>query len=153
MSGEKFIETPSLVIKKNIMTWDNTMIQLSNVSYLSASSLTLKPFPFLAALIILGGLCMLGEMLVPGLLVIACGAAWIYSWCNDNETRQTGATLTIRMNSGHNLYFSFANKEFLLKVLDVLENIIINGGANSPVSINIAGCTISNSSVLSDINT
>ena len=31
--GEKDIKTPSLLIKKNIMTWNDTMIQLSNVSH------------------------------------------------------------------------------------------------------------------------
>lgn len=42
-TGEKFIETPSLLIKKNIMTWDNTLIQLSNISYISLLQILSQP--------------------------------------------------------------------------------------------------------------
>lgn len=53
--SEKNIETPYLFIKKNIMTWNNTMIQLSNISLLTAADINLLPFPFLAVLLVLGG--------------------------------------------------------------------------------------------------
>ena len=43
--GETNIEPPSLLTKKNIMTWNNTMIQLSNVSLISAADIDLAPFP------------------------------------------------------------------------------------------------------------
>lgn len=151
--GEKFIETPSLLIKKNIMTWDNTVIQLSNISYISAADIGLARFPGWTVLVILGGLFLLGEAAFLAILLIAAGAAGLYFWYKENEKRRQGAILTIRMNSGHNLYFTFEEKSFLLKVLNVLEAIIINGGANAPVDINIKGCTINNSRILTDINT
>lgn len=150
--GEKFIETPSLIIKQNIMTWDNTIIQLSNISYISASNLETITFPFWSALLILGGFLIFGEMALLALALIAVGAVWIYSWYTENEKRKKGAILTIRMNSGHNLYFTFENKDFLLKVLDVLEHIIINGSTSSPISINIKDCKIQNSKLFSEIN-
>lgn len=151
-TGEKFIETPSLLIKKNIMTWDNTVIQLSNISYISAADIELAKFPGWAVLVVLGGLWLLDKATFLAILLIAAGAAGVYFWIKENERRRQGAILTIRMNSGHNLYFTFEEKKFLLRVVHVLENIIINGGTNAPIDINIKGCTINNSRILTDIN-
>ena len=151
-TGEKFIETPSLLIKKNIMTWDNTLIQLSNISYISAADIEPAKFPIWAGLVILGGLWLFGKSAFLALLLLAAGAAGLYFWYQENEKRRQGAILTIRMNSGHNLYFTFEEKKFLLQVVHVLESIIINGGANAPVDINIKDCTITNSRILTDVN-
>ena len=147
---EAFIETPSLLIKKNIMTWGNTAIQLSNVSYISAADIAEIKFPWMAALMILGGFMLAEESFILFLVLAAAASAWIYYWYQENEKRKKGAILTIRMNSGHNVYFTFKEKKFLLEVLEVLENIIINGGTNTPVDINIKDCTINNSKILSD---
>lgn len=151
--GEKNIETPSLLIKKNIMTWNNTMIQLSNVSLISAADIDLAPFPLLAVLIILGGLMLFSASVALAFLLLILGGIWIYFWYFENEKRKAGAILTIRMNSGHNLHFTFENKEFLLRVVEVLENIVIDGGSNSPVTIDIKDCEIINSNLFSDITT
>lgn len=151
--GEKYIETPSMMIKKNIMTWGNTMIQLSNISYISAENIETTAFPLLAALLAIVGLLLMGEAFLLGFILIAAGAIWIYYWYKENEKRKQGAILTIRMNSGHNLYFTFTNKQFLLKVLGVLERIIIDGNVSGPVSIDIKGCTITGSQLFTGINT
>lgn len=150
--GEKYIETPSLLIKNNIMTWDNTMIQLSNISYISAADIALIRFPGWLVAAFFAGLFLLGKQVLLATLLITAGAVGLYFWYKENEKRRQGAILTIRMNSGHNLYFTFKEKEFLMRVIRVLEGIIVNGGVNSPVSINIKGCTITNSNVLTDIN-
>lgn len=56
------------------------------------------------------------------------------------------------MNSGHTFQFTFNNKAFLLEVLKVLENIIVDG-TDSQVSINISNSTISgNARVLENAN-
>lgn len=151
--GEKAIETPSLLIKKNIMTWGNTMIQLSNVSYISSVNRNVLSFPVLTLLMILLGFVFIKSITVLALVLLVAAGAWIYFWYQENEKRKAGAVLTIRMNSGHNLYFTFENKLFLNEVVGALEQIIIDGGANSPISINIKDCTITGSKVLSDIHT
>ena len=102
--------------------------------------------------VIIGGFWLWGKAAFGALLLIAVGAAGLYFWYKANEKRRQGAILTIRMNSGHNLYFTFEEKKFLLRVVQILENIIINGGSNAPVDINIKGCTINNSKILTDIN-
>lgn len=151
--GEKNIETPYLFIKKNIMTWNNTMIQLSNISLLTAADIDLLPFPILALLMILGGFVLFKSSAAFAILLFVLAGVWFYFWYRENEKRKEGAILTIRMNSGHNLHFSFEDKAFLLKVVGVLENIIIDGGNNSQVTIDIKGCNISNSDLFSNINT
>lgn len=134
------------------MTWDNTVIQLSNISYISASDIPLAKFPIWAGLAIFIGFWLLGKSTFLALLLIAVSAAGLYFWYKANEKRRQGAILTIRMNSGHNLYFTFEEKKFLLRVVHVLENIIINGGANAPVDINIKGCMINNSRIETAVN-
>ena len=151
--GEKVIETPTLNIKKNIMTWENTLIQLSNISYISAADIATIPFPVVAALLILVGLFVLGSEGFLAIVLIAIGGVWLYFWYSENEKRKQGAILTIRMNSGHNLYFTFENRQFLLKVLRVMERIITDGNSNSKVTINITDCTISdNASVFDNLS-
>ena len=151
--GEKFIETPSLLIKKNIITWDNTMIQMSNISYISAADIATIRFPILAALFILVGFFLVESNAFLAFVPLAIGGVWLYFWYNENEKRKQGAILTIRMNSGHNLYFTFENKQFLLQVLQVMERIITDGNDSSQVSINITDCTISdNARVLDNLS-
>lgn len=150
--GEKVIDTPSLRIRKNIMMWEDTMIQLSNVSYVSASNIATTVFPVWAALMILAGLLVNSESVLVALVLIGLGVLWIYLWYQGNVQRKQGAILTIRMNSGHTLQFTFNNKAFLLEVLKVLENIIVDG-TDSQVSINISNSTISgNARVLENAN-
>lgn len=148
--GEKTIETPSLLIKKNIMAWDNTMIQLSNISYVSSSDVASLSFPVLAALLILAGLLLLKSSAFLAIVLMIAGAAWLFFWYQENERRKTCAILTIRMNSGNNLYFTFSNRAFLTKVMNVLAYIIVNG-TDRQVSINMTNCEISgNAQVLTD---
>ncbi len=148
--GEKTIETPTLLIKKNIMAWDDTMIQLSNISYVSASDVASLKFPIWAPLLVLAGISLLGISVIPGIVFIIAGGIWLYYWYQENEKRKKCSILTIRMNSGNNLYFKFNNKTFLKRVTHVLAN-IFNNGTERQVSINIQDCTITgNAQVLTD---
>lgn len=149
--GEKTIETPSLTVKKNIMVWENTMIQLSNVSYISASSIEDLPFPMWTLLPIIAGLLIMIKSFLIGLLIAAIGIFAIYLWSKENDERTKGAILTISMNSGNKIHIRFEDKGFLNEVTRVLEDIIINGGAKSPIEINIKGNQIIDSNILDNI--
>ena len=126
--GEKAIETPTLLIKKNIMYWENTMIQLSNVSCISTGNIASAPFPILAALFVLAGFLLFSKSAVLAIVLCVIGAVWLLIWYLENESRREGAVLAIRMNSGQSLYFAFKRKDFLQSVLAVLERIIADGG-------------------------
>lgn len=151
--GSNFIHTPSLFLEKNIMTWNNhTMIQLSNISYISAEKLPILQFPFMAAVLILGGLIMLmqgGALALSGLLMGGLGGVWVYFWYKENERRRNGAILNIKMNSGSELNFEFASEKFLWEVAKRLQAIMINGGTSEKVEINITNSVIRDSNVLS----
>ena len=103
------------------MTWQGTMIQLANVSYITSTSQALMDFPLWAV-----GLLILGVVLAKlsgliALLLIAAGVVWIYYWYQENEKRKKSIILTIIMNSGNKLQFLFNDKVFLNKVMDVLK--------------------------------
>lgn len=95
--GEKAIETPTLLIKKNIMYWENTMIQLSNVSCISTGNIASAPFPILAALFVLAGFLLFSKSAVLAIVLCVIGAVWLLIWYLENESRREGAVLAIRL--------------------------------------------------------
>jgi len=153
-SQQMVIETPELLVKGNIISWHGTMIQLSNVSCISTRPLTLIVFPMFSIALLLIGLLLLKYNLIVSIIFLGIGVAWIYKWYKINEERKKNTVLNIIMNSGDNLQFVINNRTFLDKVLEVLEQIIIEGGVGKQsVAINIRGCKITgNARVLNDFN-
>lgn len=151
---EKSIKTPELKVEGNIMSWEGMMIQLSNVSCISTAPLEQLAFPVLSILLVLLGTLGLKENPAIGILLLAAGGIWVYAWYYFNEKRKMSTILSIAMNSGNSLQFLINNKIFLEKVLQVLEQIIINGGVgNQNVTINIRGNKFSgNAQVLNDLD-
>lgn len=154
MKREKSIETNELKIKGNIMCWNETMIQLSNVSCISTSPIQLEEFPKYSILIVIAGIILLRFNILVSIILLVGGAAWIYIWMNINEARKSETVLNIYMNSGNNLCILFSNRSFLYDVLKVLEQIIIDGGVGEQnVEINIHNSRISgNARVLDNLN-
>lgn len=148
------IETDEIVIKGNIMTWGNTMIQLSNVSSISAIQESPK-FPSGAIGLVIVGvlfsalfskfelllLCSI-SMVVLGVLMIIM----YYMMLSQNKFH-----LNVVMNSGSRYDFLVADKAFLNKMLSVLEDIIIRGGVGeNSISINIHDSAIGSFEALND---
>lgn len=67
------------------MAWDNTMIQLSNISYVSASDVASLRFPIWALLMVLAGLFPLKVSAGLGIVLTIAGAAWLFYWYRENE--------------------------------------------------------------------
>lgn len=153
MKTEKSIKTSELIIEGNIMRWEGTMVQLSNVSCISIEPIQLLEFPRYSVFLILLGTCLSKFDILLGNLLMLAGIIWICEWSEKNKKRKSDTVLTINLNSGENLRFIFNKKDFLEEVLTVLEYIIINGGVGEKnVSIDISGCNISgNAKVLDDI--
>lgn len=154
MDMKNSIQTKQLLIRGNIMSWDNTMIQLSNVSCISTSLLEEIPFPKYSILLILAGVVMFKFNALVSLLALALAGGWIYTWYNTNRKRSLQIVLSINMNSGLNFNLLFGNRAFLEDVLKVLEKIITEGGiGDHNLSIDIYGCKFSgNSQVLNGLN-
>ncbi len=154
MKKEKSIETPELLIKGNIMSWEGMMIQLSNVSCISTAPLELMGFPIGSIVLLFIGIFILEYNAALGMVLVIGGAAWVYGWYYINNKRKLDTVLNIAMNSGNNFMFIIRNKDFLSKVLHVLEQIIIKGNiGKQDVVINIQGNKISGSpNILNDLN-
>lgn len=155
MKQEKKINTKELTIQGNIMIWEETMIQLSNVSCISTTPLVNVKFPKLSILLLFIGLAVLKSNGVFGVFLFSAGLLWIYfGWYLINEKRKKSTILTVGMNSGVDMNFLFSNKGFLDDVLRVLECILIEGDiGKDSIYINIHGCDISgNASILNDLN-
>ncbi len=67
---EKSIETPELLIKGNIMCWEGTMVQLSNISCISTMPLEQLEFPKYALLLLLGGFIVLEGSAIFGIFLL-----------------------------------------------------------------------------------
>lgn len=142
--SEKCIQTEQLNITGNIMTWDGTMIQLSNVSYITTKKLRPAKFPWYILICWLVGLGLLRAIPMLGIIAITLGGVIFYLWIKENQDREQSTILTIRTNSGDELLFSFYDICFLDKILTVLEKIIIDGGIGSQnISIDLHGSQIS----------
>lgn len=154
MKINKSIETSHLVIKGNLLTWEGTMLQLSNVSCVSASNLLEEKPPLIPIVTFIIGLLCLTKQPIVAILVLAFSAGWIYLWYRKNEVRKQKAFLNITMNSGDRLSFLFDNKGFLFEVLDLLEAIITEGGVgNQDISIDLHDSHLSgNASLFIDSN-
>ena len=153
--GEKSIDTPSLFLEKNIMMWNNhTMIQLSNISYISAEGIPSLPFPIFSILFLFLGLCFLviPKMGCIGILLLIATGWYLYFWYEESKKRQNGAILNIRMNSGHVFNFEFSDKAFLQTVATRLKLILMDGGVSGKVEISIKDCVIKDSNVLTGAN-
>lgn len=153
-SQELVIETSELLIKGNIMCWDETMIQLSNVSCISTRSLSPIAFPVLSIALLIIGFLLFKYNWMLSIVLLVTVIVWICCWFTKNEERKNNTILNIVLNSGNILQIIINDKFFVTKVLHVLEQIIIDGGVGKQdVAINIQGCQITgNASVLNDFN-
>lgn len=151
--NEKKIEIPGFTITGNIIKWENTMVQLRNVSYITTGELPKKPIPLIAIAIIVFSLALFGVSILVGFAGLAIGVVWLYLWNMENDNRKKHIILSIAMNSGNMLQILFNDKDFLENVKKVLERIIIDGGIGTQnIAINITDCEISgNARVLEDL--
>lgn len=149
--NESSIKTERLNITGNIMTWSGTMIQLSNISYITTSNLIPEKFPWIAAFMIAGGIFFFSAQALLAIFLALAGGIWIYFWYQKNLENESQVFLTIMMNSGSQLQFLLQDKSFLNDVLCLLEKVIVSGGTGAQnIVINVSDCTLSGNSKLLD---
>ncbi|MBB6214126.1 hypothetical protein HNQ80_000195 [Anaerosolibacter carboniphilus] len=129
---EKAINTPSLQIKGNVLSFKDYFIQISNISQVSIAPVAKQPYPILAFVLIVFGLMLFtvdssfGVML--GMLLAGYGGYILYKVHTRNANR--GDNLTIGLNSGSVFRFNFKNREFLDEVMEVLQSCANNRNSN-----------------------
>lgn len=153
MKNEKTINTPQLAIAGNIMAWNDSVIQLSNISSISTVPLALTPFPLWIILLLFGGISSFMYSKIMAIVIIVIGLVAIIGWNQKNEEIKQQKNLIILMNSGITFSFLFRDKKFLNEVFGVLSSIIAEHGKEERhVKININNSTISgNAKILNDM--
>ncbi len=153
MKKNQNIDTPELSINGNIMTWQGSAIQLSNISSITAVELPLIPFPKWILLAFLPGAVLFKHVRIAALLCVAAAALYLLYWHHQNTVIKNAGKLLILMNAGATFSFYFRDNRFLNRVVSVLLAIIAEGiKEERNVKINMNHCTISgNAKVLNDI--
>ena len=141
-SKDKFIKTMNLNITGNIMSWQDCLVQISNVSYITAKGVQQAPFPWISLLAIFIGIMFFRLNVLIALIIVICSVGGIYLWYKEYEERKNSIALNLMMNSGDRLVLIFNDRSFLAKVMDVLKKIITDGGIgkNNTISIDLSGC-------------
>ena len=143
------IATDRLFIKGNLIIWENTSIQITNISYVSTRQLPEEKIPIFAVILILAGAAMLMVLLPLAILAIVIGIVWIFSWYWRNQERKKKQFLQIAVNSGQVFEILFYERTFLNKVKSILNTIIIAGGTGGKiVHIGIKDCKFGDGSKL-----
>lgn len=163
-SQRKSVETPEICIKGNIITWKNTMLQISNISGISISQ-EKPPFPKFSILLILAGLFFLSiwdyfqmslffESIAEKTLFLAIialffgiGMIVLYVLAITDQKYY----LSIIMNCGLQYQIVIKQKERLSEIMSDLEDIIIKGGVGDQnYIINIENSTLGDVDILNN---
>lgn len=125
----KKIDTANLRIENNIISVNDIMLQVSNISQVSIESIPKKEFNPIALILLLLGVLGVGqrneEIKVYGVTSIIILIVYIV-WIVVTNLNNNGRYLYIYMNSGNCYYIYCANEVFLKKVIEVLEYCINN---------------------------
>lgn len=136
------------------MVWKDSMLQLSNISSVSAVALQPVPFPVWTLLVLLLGIFMFSVKVVLAIAMIIIAVFFILLWVKNNSDISKKKKLIIRMNSGKVCSFLYNDKKFLDQVFNVLGAIISEAGKEERnIKIDINNSTISgNAKILNDMN-
>lgn len=100
---EKRIETNNFYIWGNVLRWDTSMIQLSNISMITKANYGLMTFPFWSLVLITGGIALHNISAVISVIGSLAGLGWIAFWYFKNENLKKLILLTIVLNSGERI--------------------------------------------------
>lgn len=152
LMDSKTIETELLKVRGDLIIWQNTMIQISNIAMISTDDILGKPFPIWSAIILFLGAIIIGSNKVIGISLILLGGIWIAWWYKQNQQRKEYKMLNFLLNSGDKFSLVFYDQDFLKKVTTVLRDILAENRKDAKVTFNIKDSQFVNSSVISTLN-
>lgn len=160
-SNKKKVGEPQLIINNNVIKWDDSMIQMKNISTISIARVNQSLFrAFIFLILLLGTVYVLiGKIKEPTrtsdviklliLMGIAVGFFVLSCLCLNNYLKcRSYRYLCIEMNSGNTILFLFKSLDFLKKVLLVLNDLIENPSASKNIQINIKDNLIKNNALI-----
>lgn len=146
----KPIRTDNLILEGYLLMWKNAMIDVDNISMVTASDLPVPAFPGFSLLTFLAGVALylgFGEESI-GVLLLLAGAGWFGLWCYQAYSVAGHKCLNLFLNSGYTYSIIFNNDAFLEEVLTTLIMVFKEGiNENTLYTFNIGNCTINGSLV------
>lgn len=134
----EIVNTPSIQIDKNVITYGNSFIYVDNISLITISSVPLN-MSWIGAIITAILSIIIIKLHFIGVITLIGAIIWLIVVVSQNYNR--GKNLTINLNSGTTLYFNCADKLFLEKVVyKIIET--IKNKEQSTYIINFQSCTI-----------
>ncbi len=148
MDEARKINTSNFQIEKNLISFSDSVIQISNISQVDVAPPPTKPFNSSSIAAIVFGILLL--LVVPGvkmigLTIAGCGVGYIlwYISSNSDET----IYLNISLNSGRVYSIICKDKEFLKEVMQVIKY-CINNHFTQLVQIDFDNCEMYNSPIV-----
>lgn len=138
--NEKIVETRELTIYRNTLIYEDSVIQLENISRISVSPIEKRKIPLWSIICAILGVLALGTEAGMGMLLLAIGGGYFCYILYQNS--QLGHYLTLELNSGYNIYFTGKNIEFLKRITKVLAECM--NDKNNSYTIHMEQATIDN---------
>lgn len=139
-SSTKTINTKYLKIHGNCLEFNDTVIQLRNISLFSTSDIAPPAFPVAALItLVLGAVLFVVQFLI-ALVLLVVGGLWIFFWYRKVQEIKAMRRLTIVTNSHDVFAVIFSDLNFLNQVVMVLTSIIDHPAVQASVVMDIASC-------------
>lgn len=148
MNSEKKVLTDNFKIEKNIICFNESLIQISSISLVSIEPVPAKKFHLSSIAILIAGVYLVWiDSLVRDLGITIVVVALIYiSWYLLFNTGSSRKYLYLYLNSGQACYFICNDEIFLEHVVKVIKY-CINNHSVSKVKIDFENCKIYNSPI------
>ena len=140
----KPIRTENFVLEGYLLMWKDVMIDVDNISMVTASDLPAPPLPVYSILTFVAGciLATLGEEAISTVLVLV-GMIWFGIWLYQVYNIRGHKCLNFFLNSGYTYSIVFTNDAFLEEVLTTLVMIFKEGiNEETLCTFNIEKCSI-----------
>ena len=144
---EDTIVTNGFHIEGHLLRWEDVVIQISNISMISAQYLSPPTFPFWSAIVVLLGFWLFTVNTLLALIVLVLGIGVIAFWYIQYKNVSSEKYLHILLNSGTTFSLVMRDIRFANEVLDVFARIFKDGGKPGVnYYIDLKGCRIDNNS-------
>lgn len=137
--NEKII-TKELKIAENVFIYNETMIQLCNISRISLTKAPKQPYRLIHIILLIVGILLLfqGEgFLFAGLLLGAIGAIFLLNTYSENQ--DTGEYIVLDLNCGRGIFLYCKSHDFAIALVDTMINCI---NSKKEYRINMENCKI-----------
>lgn len=152
MSGEKKISTDNFKIEKNVITFEDVLLQISNISYIKIEKPPKRQINVVSIIVLTIGVVFafssIKSLIAIGMIFIMVASIYLtWFWLSSDSFNNEKRYLYIYLNSGNSYYFVCESQKFLKKVLRVITH-CINHHSDQKVRIDFDNCKVYNSPII-----